>query len=93
MESMEKNNIDGLIKYIGDFLNGKKVVTEFFVGYSNIFGGEKYLDDIDISSGESLMRSFLGEDSSYYESLKGCDCRCVIRSWNGVHNKDFKFVI
>jgi len=93
MELMEKNNIDGVIEYINDFLDGKKVTVEFFVGYSNIFGGEKYLDDIDMSSGESILRSFLGGESSYYESLKGCDCRCEIRGWDSVHNKDVKFVI
>ena len=93
MEQMEKNNIDGLTEYINDFLHEKKVVIEFFVGYSNILGGERYLSDIDISMGESILKGFSDDDASYSESLKGCDCHCEIRGWNNIHNKDIKFVI
>lgn len=95
-DDMDKN-IDSLVEYINTFLNDKQVAVEFFQGERNLFGGSRYLDDINISSGESMLRSFAGDNASLYDELhqhvKGLNCRCSIRGWSRAINKDIDFVL
>ena len=90
-------NIDCLIEYINDFLDEQLVVVEFFQEDAAVFGGSRYLNDIDVSSGESMLKSFAGDNITLYEhfreQLKGSNCRCLIRGWNNVCNKDIEFVL
>jgi len=89
-------NIDDLIEYINTFLDGKQVVIEFLQGDINLFGGGRYLDGIDMSSGELLLKSFTGDNSLYgiiYEQIKGLHCRSAVRGWNSVSNKAIDFLL
>jgi len=91
-------NIESLVDYINDFLSGKRVAIEFFCGDTDICGGDRYIDDIDFSSGESLLNSFTGGNlrslhKTLYRKLKGQNCHCSIRSWNNALNKDIDFVL
>ncbi len=90
-------NMEYLMDYVNDFLDEKQVVIEFFQGDINLFGGSRYIEDIDSSSGESLLRSFSGDDNSLYEALykqvKGVSCSCSIRGWNDKDNKDIEFTL
>ena len=91
------DNIDCLIEYINAFLEEDRVAIEFLRGSTNLFGGDRSQDDIDITSGESLLKSFAGDDAELYESfcdqVKGSRCRCSIRGWNSAANKDIDFVL
>lgn len=93
----DDKNIDCLVEHINTFLEGKRVAIEFFQGETNLFGGDRYQDDIDMSSGESLLKSFVGDNQLLYESLykqvKGVSCRCSIRGWDSTYNKDIDFVL
>ena len=88
-------SIDYLIEYINGIISEMWVAIEFFEEDSPLFGGCRHKDEIDISSGKSLIRSFTGENESLYdhlfERLQGHNCRCSIRGWNNVDNKDFDF--
>ena len=90
-------NIGDLINYINSYLNGERVCVEVFHEDENIFGGDRYLQDMDISSGEAWLKSFIGYNAEVYESIyehiKGRPCRCSIRSWNSAFNKDIDFVL
>ncbi|MCL2854764.1 MAG: hypothetical protein FWE21_04005 [Defluviitaleaceae bacterium] len=90
-------NINCLIEYINDFLGGKQVAVEFFQEGIAIGGGSRYLGDLDMSSGESLLRSFAGDNVVFYESVyndaKGLACCCSIRGWNNADNKDVDFIL
>ena len=92
-----EKNVDDLIGYINDYLHGKQASMEFFEGDDDLFGGGRYQTDIDTSSGESLLRSFAGDNILLYEDLykrlRGCDCCCSIRGWNAMHNLDIDFVL
>jgi hypothetical protein len=91
------DNIDSLIEYINFYLEGEQVAIEFLQGKTNIFGGDRCQNDIDMSSGESLLKSFTGDNTPLYESLykqlKGLNCHCSIRGWNSVNNKDIDFIL
>ena len=89
-------NIECLIEYINSFLCGKQVAIMFFQGDTALFAGSSCMDDIDVSSGEALLKSFLGDSFSslrkhFYKQLKGADCRCSIRGWDSVCNMDIEF--
>jgi len=90
-------NIDCLIEYINAFLHEKQVSIEFFQGDTDLFGGSRRLDDLDMSSGKSLLRNFTDDNKSLYKiiykQLKGLNCRCSIRAWDSTYNKDIDFVI
>ena len=90
-------SIDSLIQYINDFLDGKAVAVEFFKGETAIGGGSRNLNDMDMSSGKSLLKSFAGDNSFFFESVynnvKGLACRCSIRGWNNANNKDVDFIL
>jgi len=90
-------DVDYLVEYINNFLHGKWVSIEFFQEATDLFGGARDLDDIDISSGDSLLRSFTGDNDSLYDHLykqiKGLNCRCSIRGWDNANNKDIDFVL
>ena len=91
------DNINYLIEYINDFLEEKRAIIEFLAGDENLFGGDKYQDYIDTTSGEALLKSFIGDDPEsyepYFERFKGVNLRCSLRSWNGSFNKDVDFVL
>ena len=90
-------NINYLIEYINGFLDRKQVVVEFFQESTAIGGGSRYLGDMDMSSGESLLKSFAGDNIMFYESVynnaKGFACRCSIRGWNDADSKDIDFIL
>ena len=97
------DNIDSLIDYINAFISEGMVSYEFLNGKTPLFGGSRYLDDINASSGESLLKSFASDsgakefDAKLYETLlnniKGLNCRCSIRGWDGKSNKDIDFTL
>ena len=92
------DNIDCLIEYINSFLHEKQVAIEFFQGDINLFGGSRCLDDLDMSSGETLLKSFAGDDFSslhehFYKQMKDQNCRCSIRGWDSTCNKDIDFIL
>ncbi|MCL2828673.1 MAG: hypothetical protein FWD99_08065 [Oscillospiraceae bacterium] len=91
-ESMDEN-IDCLIACINDFLDGKWVSAEFFRGDTALGGSSRRLDDIDMSSRESLIKSFAGSVSAFYEALCNEASRCLIRGWDNAHNKDIDFLL
>lgn len=90
-------NMDGIIEYINDYLKSEWVSIEFFEGENDLFGGERNMADIDTSSGESLLKSFTGDNrllyEDLYEQLKGRNCCCSIRGWNAVNNLDIDFIL
>ena len=89
-------NVNDLIKCINEFLNGKLVVLQFFKEDDIAFSGSRYLEDIDMSSGESLLESFMQSNGPFkasYEGIKGFNYRCLIRGWNNEHNQDFDFIL
>jgi hypothetical protein len=91
------DNIDSLIEYINSYIDGKRVAIEFLHEETNLFGGDRCPEDIDISSGETLLKSFVGDDKSFYEILceqiNGIRCRCSVRGWNSEDNKDIDFIL
>jgi len=92
------DNIDCLVDYINSFLYERHVAIEFFHGDTNLFGGSRSLDDIDASSGETLLKSFTGDNFSslqkhFYEQLRGINCHCSIRGWDIAYNKDIDFIL
>jgi len=89
----EKCELDLLIEYINDIINNKKVAVGFFIEDKLVLGGEKYHDEIDISSGESILRSFINEDDLYFNYFRGHNLRCAIRGWDINLNKDINFNI
>jgi hypothetical protein len=91
--SWEKDNIDVLTEYIDDFISGKKVSVEFFVGDTSVLGGDLPVAEIDMASGESILKIFIDENNLYYKSLKGHNCRFAIRGWDSRLNKDINFVL
>ncbi|MDR1563854.1 MAG: hypothetical protein LBS74_02745 [Oscillospiraceae bacterium] len=88
---------DSLFDYIDDFLSSKQVSFEFFVEGTDSFGGSRYLDEIDTSSGTALLNSFTDGNKSLYtylsKKLKGANCRCSIRAWNSTQNRDIDFTL
>ena len=90
-------NIKCLIEYIDSYLSENRVVVEFLQDGKNLFGGDGCRNDIDMSSGESILRSFSGDNEglykSLYEHIKGLNCRCSIRGWNCVYNNDLDFIL
>jgi len=92
-----ENNVRYLIDYINWFFIGEKVAIEFFCEDESLFGGDRSPEDIDMSSGEALLKGYAGDNDSLYESLyehlKGFRCRCSIRGWNCALNKDIDFVL
>ena len=90
-------DIKSLIDYIDDFLRNKLVVFEFYEGDFCFWSGARGQEDIDLSSGESALRSVTKDELSlwehYYNLLKGVDCRCSIRSWDSLLNKDMDFTL
>jgi len=90
-------NINCLIEYTNDFLDRKQIAIEFSQEGTAIVVGSMCLDDMDMSSGESLLKNFVGVNVLFYESVynnaKGFACRCSIRGWNNADNKDVDFVL
>jgi len=90
-------SVDSLIEHVNGFLNRKIVAVEFFVEGTDVGGGSRYLEDIDMSSGESLLKSFAGDNvfffESVYSSAKGLASRCSIHGWNSADNKDVDFTL
>lgn len=86
-----------MIGYINNFLCGNWVAIEFFHENTDLFGGACRLEDIDISSGDSLLRSFTGDNASLHghllKQIKSLDCRCLIRGWNNKNSRDIDFII
>ena len=92
----QNENVNDLITCINDFLNGRQVVLQFFKEGDIAFTGRRYLKDIDMSTGESLLESFVQSNGIFkpsYEGLKGFNCRCSIRGWNDELNQDIDFVL
>ncbi|MCL2817011.1 MAG: hypothetical protein FWD39_01315 [Clostridiales bacterium] len=90
------DNVDALMGYINDYLCEKKVFIEFFHEETTLFCGEAYLNDLDASSGKSLLKSFVNDTALYeilYKKIKGLNCRCSIRAWDAANNKDMDFVL
>jgi hypothetical protein len=90
-------NVDSLIEYINSFLEEKRVVVELFHDETNLLGGDRYQDELNIATGESLIKSFIGDNPSLYKTIskqiKGLSCHCSIRGWNNKVNKDIDFVL
>ena len=88
-------NIELLIEYIDRFLHKREVAVEFFIEGETDFGGSICLDDIDLSSGKSALKSFSGEYGykSFSKRAEKLACRCSIRSWNDAGNMDIDFVV
>lgn len=91
-------DIGDAIDYVWEYVAGNLVSIEFFGNGKDLFGGGKVFDDIDTTSGESLLRSFTGDDRELYKCLvknylKGKNCCCKIRGWNSVQNRDIEFVL
>lgn len=90
-------NIDCLVEYINAFLSEKQVAVEFFQETTNLFGGSRCLDEMNLSSGKALLQSFAGDNTTLYETLykqvKGMDCHCAIRGWNSASNKDIEITL
>ncbi len=95
--SSVEENLEALMEYIDDFLTGRQVCCEFFKEGEDLFGGSRYTHDIDISTTESLLKSFTGDNEPLYQSfckhLRGSECRCCIRGWNGSEDRDIDFVL
>jgi hypothetical protein len=91
------DDVDNLISYVRDYLSEQRVSIEFFCEDDALFGGDSYLNNIDFSSGESLLRSFTGENDDLYmhiiEGFIGRNCCCKIRCWNDKNNQDIEFRI
>ena len=90
-------DVDCLIEYTDTFLNEERVVIEFSQEGENLFGGDRYKKDIDITSVKSLLKIFTDDNKSLYKfiykKLKGFTCRCSICSWNGSSNKNIDFIL
>ncbi|MDF2556534.1 MAG: hypothetical protein K0R71_362 [Bacillales bacterium] len=86
------DDLDSLIKCIHDYLDEKLVSIEFFLDGKARFGGQRYLEDINMSSGESLLKDF-GYYGSLLEHFKSKNYCCKIRCWNNTLNRDIDFVI
>jgi hypothetical protein len=90
-------NIDQCIDAIDDFLNGNRIVFEFFCEETRVFGGDKPLDEIEKISPETLLVNSLNKYSSFY-SIPGDPrvergYRCAIRSWDSTQNRDIDFTL
>ena len=88
-------NVNDLITCIDDFLEEKQVVLEFFKEGDIAFTGCRYLDDVDMSTGESLLESFMQNNGLFkpsYEGIKGFNLRCSIRGWKKAF-QDIDFVM
>jgi len=92
-----QDNIEDLIEYINDFLEDRRASIEFLDGDTPLFGGDRNPDDIDTSSGESILKDFVADNDSLYKQVKrdleGIACRCSIRGWSGKHDRDINFVL
>ena len=99
-------DIDGLINYINDFIQGKVVVYAIYCEERMVVANSTYKKNIDISSGESIISCLAGdeimfeqygEDISYYDwlfnKLKGFNSRCSLCEWDSTKNKDISFTI
>lgn len=101
-------DIDGLINYINDFIQGKVTVYAFYCEERMVVANSTYKKHIDISSSESIIRCLsddvimfgfgqYGEDISYYDwffnKLKGFNNCCSFRQWDSTKNKDINFTI
>lgn len=75
----------------------ERVVIEFFCGDVSLFGGDKDWSDLDTSTGETLLKSFTGENATrykiFFDRLKGAICHCAIRSWDGKRNQDINIAL
>ena len=90
----DDENIDYLVEYIDDFIDGRQVAIEFFEGDNAIFGGSRYLGDINTLSAEEVYKCFVGGDQPLDDVLcKQPKSRCSIRGWDAIHNKDIDFIV
>ena len=69
----------------------------FLDGDTPLFGGDRNPANVDVSSGEFLLRDFVGDNEALRKAikrdLKGVACRCSIRGWSSEHNCDIDFTL
>ena len=90
------NDVDSIFKYISNFLEAKQVVVEFFMNDNKIFGGDRSINELDKSTGDTILKSFFNNDeiyAQYKNCLQGQRCCCKIRCWNNKYNEDIDFIL
>lgn len=102
-------NIDRLIEYINWFLNGVFIAYKIFRDEKEIARGFSKMDSIDISTGASIIESFI-DGKSYWEQFGawgletydtlykdyvggGGSFTFSIYGWNNRHSRDINFVL
>jgi hypothetical protein len=96
-ENFESDEYEALLTYIDDFIAGRQVAVEFFLNGEARFGGSRYLEDLDIPSGEVFFNrliengdTFFSHPLSLYHGRTYC---CKLRAWNPSQDKDIPFTI
>jgi hypothetical protein len=82
-----------LIERINEFLNGEAVVVGFFQGDIYVSSGACYVDELDMTSYESVAASSFCSTIaplSESEQLEAANRKCVIRGWGENLNKDIE---
>ncbi len=83
--------------YIDAFLFGDYASIEFFEGDTDLFGGARPVSELDTTSGESILKSFAGDNDAllkhFMSSFSGKHMNCKIRGWNNAMNADITFAL